>query len=407
MHRTLVALSTLEPVMPRRHDIDALRVIAFALLILYHCGMVYVAEWAYFKSSYTTEWLQWPMIAMNRWRMALLFMISGIAIGLARVETRRWRFATLRTWRLQAPLLFGMFVIVAFQVYCHGRAEGRLQPGLWDFLTRYWQLDQSAGGLTWAHLWYVAYLWPYTLILMVAMPLLGRFRAWLAQPRAPRATAWLLAVVPVAWLALVQFQLAPRYPETHALFGDWTVHAESLPLFVLGYLLSASTWFWAWVERLRWRTVLIAGAAITIELSLRWLGRHPPHGPLPAWVIHVPWYGIERMARVTYTWTALLAIFGWARVWLDRPFRWLPYCTEAVFPWYILHQTLIVGLAYWLVPQRLGPVVEPALLIVGTVAGCLLLHELLIRRVAWLRPLFGLKGRPALRTTSAVTPQST
>jgi surface polysaccharide O-acyltransferase-like enzyme len=69
----------------------------------------------------------------------------------------------------------------------------------------------------------------------------------------------------------------------------------------------------------------------------------------------------------------------------------LPYCTEAVFPWYILHQTLIVALAYWLVPMRLRPVLEPVLLIAGTVAGCLLLHELLIRRMAWMRPLFGLK----------------
>jgi surface polysaccharide O-acyltransferase-like enzyme len=107
--------------------------------------------------------------------------------------------------------------------------------------------------------------------------------------------------------------------------------------------------------------------------------------------MHVPWYAIERIARASYTWMALLAIFGWGRVLLDRPFRWLAYCSEAVFPWYILHQTLIVALAYWLIPMRLGPVVEPALVIGGTIAGCLLLHEYVIRRAPLLRPLFGLK----------------
>ena len=100
---------------------------------------------------------------------------------------------------------------------------------------------------------------------------------------------------------------------------------------------------------------------------------------------------IERSPASTYTWTALLAIFGWGRMLLNRPFRWLPYCSEAVFSWYILHQTLIVVIAYWLVPMRLGAMAESLLVVGGTVAGCLLLHELLIRRVGWLRPLFGLK----------------
>src|SRR5690606_39312296 len=63
--------------MPRRHDIDALRVFAFALLILYHAGMVYVADWGFhIKSGYQAEWLQYPMIFLSRWRMPLLFARS-------------------------------------------------------------------------------------------------------------------------------------------------------------------------------------------------------------------------------------------------------------------------------------------------------------------------------------------
>ena len=73
-------------------------------------------------------------------------------------------------------------------------------------------------------------------------------------------------------------------------------------------------------------------------------------------------------------------MLGYARVYLDRPFRWLPYATEAVFPRYILHQSLIVVLVFWLAPKHRA-VAEPALVLVGTVLGCALLHELLIRRV--------------------------
>ncbi len=70
--------------MSRRHDIDTLRVIAFALLIVYHVGMVYVAGWDFhIKSPHQQAWLQWPMVAVNRWRMPLIFMLSGIALALS------------------------------------------------------------------------------------------------------------------------------------------------------------------------------------------------------------------------------------------------------------------------------------------------------------------------------------
>lgn len=388
----------------RRHDIDALRVIAFGLLILYHIGMVYVAEWGFhLKSSYQAEWLQWPMIALNRWRMPLLFMISGIAVGLARPERAPWRFAALRSWRLLLPLAFGMFVVVAVQAYCEGVANGHVAPGLGRFLLRYWQVRPwSEGsftgweaGITWNHLWYLAYLWPYTMLLLgmaslrrtpVGRRLATGHRTW---------PGWLLLVLPVAWLVACRLVLAPRYPATHALLGDWTVHAESLPLFLFGYAIANDEAFWERVRRLRKLTLGIALLAIATELSLRWAGRNLPPDGLPPWAALVPWYGIERVARAVYTWSALLAIFGWGRVLLDRPFRWLPYCTEAVFPWYILHQSLIVPLAFWLAPLRMGPALEPLLVLSGTALGCLLLHEFVIRRTRWLRPLFGVKLAPS------------
>lgn len=397
----MAATFATDAAMNRRHDIDALRVIAFGLLILYHAAMVYVADWSFhLKSPHTADWLQWPMIALNRWRMPLLFMISGIALGLMRPQSLG-RTALMRTWRLQLPLWFGIFVVVPIQPYCEAVFHGRIAPGFGAFLLRYWQLRPwppgtftgAEFGLTWNHLWYLAYLWPYTMLLLglLAVLRLPALQAPLARLRAlpvPALAWWLL---PVAWESVNLLWVMPRWEPTHALFGDWFVHAESLPLFLLGYAIARQDAFWARLRGWRWSSLALALLCLGVELGLKAAGQH--HVEVHGFWAQVPWAAIERIARAGYSWTALLAIFGWAQVWLNRPFRWLPYCTEAVYPWYMLHQSLLIVLAFWLIPLKLGPVLEPALVIAGTVAGCLVLHEFVIRRVGWLRPCFGLKAR--------------
>jgi hypothetical protein len=101
-----------------------------------------------------------------------------------------------------------------------------------------------------------------------------------------------------------------------------------------------------------------------------------------------------RALHFFYAWSTIAAVLGWGHQYLNRPFRWLPYAREAVFPWYILHQSVMLAAAYWLLPLRLGPVLEPSLVLLATVAGCAVLHEYVIRRTRWLRPLFGLDARP-------------
>jgi glucan biosynthesis protein C len=64
-----------------------------------------------------------------------------------------------------------------------------------------------------------------------------------------------------------------------------------------------------------------------------------------------------------------------------------------VYPWYVLHQTLIIVLVWWLAPLRLGPWLEPAVLLTGTLLACWALTAV-VRRRAWLRPLFGLDRSP-------------
>ena len=413
------AIPDMDTPMQRRHDIDALRVFAFALLILYHASGVYQTNSDFnIVSTYQYDWIEWARIVLNRWRMPLLFAISGIAIGMYQPTRGPLRFAGNRTWRLLLPLVFGMLFIVPIQCYCEAVRNGAVPTGFGHFMHRYLQLKPwpdggwggSSYGVTWNHLWYLAYLWVYTMILLVLLPVLesriGKcFQAWLAT----RSLPWMI-LVPTALFFSYLWQLLPRFGETHALAGDWYMHAEYASVFLFGYLVSRQASFWERVANWRWTTLPVAVLGITIELSLKAVGRGilvPTH--VPEWMFSMPWEEIEHVGRALYMWTALLTIFGWGYRWLNRPFRWLPYATEAVYPWYILHQSLIVLLAYWLIPLNLGGRIESALVIGGTIAGCLLLHECVIRRVGFLRPLFGLKRKCNSNLVGGVhsVPQST
>ena len=387
--------------MTRRHDIDALRVIAFALLILYHLAMAYVDGWVFhLKSTHTTPDLQWPMRLLNGWRMSLLFLISGVAIALLGPRLAAGRFALLRTWRLLLPLVFGMFVVVPIQPYCEAVTNGHASPGFGAFLLRYWQVrpwpeGSFAGGqfgITWNHLWYLAYLWSYSMVLALLKPLLDSAPVRRARARFAGAPGLRLLFVPAGILLLWLAWLAPAHPSTNTFVNDTYQHAKYLTVFLLGYLLGREPAFWQRAVALRWTSLAAVGAAVCWYALLEALGVWlPADSALRRWP--PAFWGMQsKFCETLYVWGVLLTVLGWARRYLDRPFRWLPYCTEAVYPWYILHQSLLIAALFWLKPLHLGPVLEPLLVLIATVAGCLLLHEYLIRRVRWIRPLFGLKA---------------
>ncbi|MBU2179658.1 MAG: acyltransferase family protein, partial [Gammaproteobacteria bacterium] len=149
------------PVTDRRYDLDWLRVLAFAVLILYHIGMYYVADWGWhIKSSVTSVPLQDFMILTNPWRMSLLFLISAMALSLVQQKMSAMSLLRLRSSRLLIPLLFGMFVIVVPQVYFEARSQNLIPPGYLDFWWHYINPKTDLlpdhhspiGLLTWNHL---------------------------------------------------------------------------------------------------------------------------------------------------------------------------------------------------------------------------------------------------------------
>jgi hypothetical protein len=372
----------------RRADLDWVRVGAFLLLIFYHVGMAFVTWDWHVKTAHPSMFLQPAMVLLNPWRLSLLFFVSGCATRFMAERLAPSRLAWARLGRLGIPLLFGMLVVVPPQSWVQVREHG-YSIGYLAFYRRYLAADQSfcdAHGClilpTWNHLWFVAYLLVYTLLLMGVLAVAPRVMRWVGRA-APMMSGIGALLWPAAWLVLMRFTLAPRFDETHALVGDWYAHSEYAAVFLLGFAVAGWPPFWHALVRLRWATLSVALPACVgwAIYAYFYEGDAVPPDAL-RWAMRVD-YGVDQ-------WFCIAAVLGFARVHLRRGSALLDYLTQGVFPFYIVHQTIIVVMEFYL--KRLGwpQWVEGSLLIVATGAGCLLTYEI-VRRVAILRPLFGLR----------------
>ena len=380
-------ISQPKPVTPeRRVDLDWVRIGAFGLLILYHVGMFYVSWDWHIKSAQPVAALEPLMLVLNPWRLALLFLVSGVATRFMLRKTAAGALLRARSSRLLIPLAFGMLVIVPPQAYIQIVEALGYSDGFLDFyLTHYFAFGKAFCPNpciilpTWNHLWFLAYLWAYTMALGLVVMLIPDIAGWIERWLAPLSSGVLLLVVPSLLFAVFRLTLLPHFPSTHALFGDWYNHALFASVFLLGFLLAHTASFWDAIERQRWIAV-----ALAVALFLSWIAlRGVRDGGLPLRLYANFAYGF-------YQWLCIVAVLGFARRWLTKDSAARRYLTDAIFPYYIVHQTAIIMIAHSLRGSGLSACMEAAIIIGGTAATCIATYEI-VRRVAWLRPLFGLR----------------
>jgi hypothetical protein len=370
--------------------LDWVRIIAFFVLILYHVGMYYVSWGWHVKSPAASDALAPVMMLSSPWRLSLLFLVSGVASGsmLARLEPLR--FMRQRSRRLLVPLLFGMLVIVPPQSYCEVVEKVGYRGSYLDFMRLYLSAYHGFcrdGCLilpTWNHLWFVAYLWAYTVVLGLLTLALGARFDQFAHRLGRQLDGWRIVLLPAAVLGLARILMEERFPQTHALVDDWYSHVNYLLPFLLGALMSRVPAFWPRVQALRWTCLALATGGWALLMIGYAVAKTIPQDGL----FRLLCLGIHSVYALL-AWSAILAACGFARRHLDEDGPARRYLAPAVFPVYILHQTVIVVLARTLKPLHIQPGLEGMLLIVLTTVSCFAGYEL-VRRVAALRPLFGL-----------------
>ena len=371
--------------MTRRYDLDWLRVIAFSILILFHTGMMFNTWDWHIKNNQTTESMEDVMAFIGQWRMPLLFFISGAAVWFALGRYPARKFARERVQRLLVPLIFGMFVIVPPQVYLERVFRGVSFHSYWGFYATVVEFHPyPQGNFSWHHLWYIPYIFVFSFL---ALPLFLYLKTPRGRNAITRILEWikrhnalLLLGIP---LAVSEISLRPFWQaNANNLVADWAQFSTTLLLFITGYVLASYDPIWEAIERYRFRA-LGFGLLTMSAVMLFWIADQEL-APFPR--------ALYRFCRSMNIWCWVLCLLGFGKKHLSRNHPFLKYANEAVYPFYIVHQTITIMIGFPLIPLPWSIGAKFAIVCSGTFFLSWLVYEG-IRRMNWTRVLFGLKAR--------------
>ena len=386
------------PAASRHYGMDWLRIGAFVLLILYHVGLVF-SPWPYeLKATRAYAWTAFPLLLLNAWRLSLLFAISGYASA-AVLDRAQGAGAFLRSRlaRLGIPLLAAMALIVAPQPWVWlTMAKGYDHSFAWFMIHDYFTF-QNKDGIDlpgWMHMWFVVYLLAYTVVLSGLRALPAPARHALRRFGETLVAGPLLLPIGAAVVYLAR-RGPDGWSDTHRFINDVAAHGTYLPMFLFGVLLRRSERVRAAIVRQWTFAAALAVGAYLVVIACEILD--PAHARTPGSL-----HQVFLVARAVQGWATIIALFGIADVYWNRDGRWRATLAEAVFPFYIVHQTLILVIGYWLRPYAIAPPTEFAILVFGTAAGCALFY-LIGRSIGPLRPLIGLQ-RKARRPQAPIEP---
>lgn len=380
----------------RRYDLDWLRVLGILAIIVFHCTRPFDTDDWSIKNAVTFPWVDiWKDFAMT-WGMPLILLISGASAYLALDKFSAGQYLKGLFARLLLPLLLGMFTHVAFQVYLENLQKGAFDGSFWQFYPHYFDGMYGFGGnFAWMglHLWYLELLFVVSLLLLPLLVWLKR--AALGQRLVRLLTSFLALPGAVYLLALPAIILMRTLdPETwgNQDLGGWSV--VIYPLFFLsGFLIISSQHLQARIYLQRWLSLALALSLTPLYLFLEFQ-TSPALRPL-AHALADPLYCL-----VCWSWLLAVLGFGLGRLNFTNPF--LKYASEASLPYYILHQTVIVTLAYSIVGWQIPALVKFVILLAATFLIVAALYEFLVRRSNLLRFLFGMKPTHAQSARSAV-----
>ncbi|HEY0653091.1 MAG TPA: acyltransferase family protein [Chryseosolibacter sp.] len=376
----------------RRNDLDWLRLIAIVILLFFHTGMLFNPwEW-HIKNAETSETFRYWMIWLHFWRMPLLLFISGAGTYMALSKRTAGQYIGERAKRLLIPLTFGMFVIVPPQIYFEHINEYNGYLGFYKTVFDF--IPYPQGSFSWHHLWFIAYLFVFSLI---ALPFLLFLRSEKSMNFRNQVTRIFsspagILFVPSIFILITQIILRPYFPdETHDLIHDWGFFAFYFSFFLFGMLCYSNNALWLSIGQNR-KYLLAASVFSLVPFYVTYFHFRE--------IVILPWDmdTVETMFDVSaifMSWFTVITVIAYGQYYLNRPHPWLKHFNEGLYPFYILHQTVIIAIGYYICQLPWSIFAKFWTVSILTLVSCVAFYFLVIRPFNLTRMLFGLKPKRA------------
>ena len=345
----------------RRHYIDNLRAAIVLLLVPFHTFMMY-NNWGEGFYVYSRP-LGFPSLMINMiwpWFMPALFVLAGMSTAFSMEKRTVGQFVRERFTRLFVPLVLGILCVIPMQTYYaerfHNAYTGSYLSQYRLFFGKVADLTGYTGGFTPGQLWFILYLF---IISLAAVPVILLARKF----RSPGKNPLPLPVVFVA--GFVAMYVRPLLN-----IGGKSL-AEYLWYFLLGYLVLSNDDL---PDRLARRRAVFGILSLALfALLVTFLIRED-----------TAFFTSGELFQA-YAWSTILFLTGWAKHRMNWSGPVARYLARSSFMFYVLHQSILVAVAFYLFRLALPPAAEIPLIIIAGYGGTFAAYELWRRAVAMIR----------------------
>ncbi|MBS4201164.1 acyltransferase family protein [Bacillus sp. FJAT-49732] len=364
----------------RRYDIDWLRNLGILLLFPFHSARVFDYWDPFYVKNESLSWgLSWFIATTSYWFMPLLFWLAGSASWYALQKRSSSQYLKERYERLFIPLIFGVLIIVPPQGYFallnHTGEAGNYFSFLKGFFVDFSDLSGYFGTFTPAHLWFILYLF---VLSIVALPLFTRYMKLSTVKINKFNQLFSKPFVFISFIiALLITQALPAPGGQNPFYF--------LLIFIVGFIATSDSRYQKMFNRVRFK------AFISIVILI------------PAYIVLITVYpDVQKFSAIDIfkallltmnMWLTLVVILGYGNKFLNFPHKAIAYMNEAAFPIYILHQSILVIVGYYIVKLNFGIFPKFFMIMIATLIASFLLYEFVIKRLAVARMLFGIKVR--------------
>jgi len=378
----------------RRYDLDWLRVFAILSVFFYHSTRFFnIWDW-HVKNPNTYLGVQALESFMEIWMMPMIFLISGASIFFAMNKGSAGTFFKAKVLRLFIPLVAIVFSHASLQVYLERITHGQFSGSYFQFLPHYFEGIYLNVGSTGNFAFHGMHLWYVMILLIFCLVFYPLFRWWkgsgsrvldkigkiLAAPR----TMWLALAFPILLLGLIIQDSALEFGS-----GGWGF-LYYIFFFLYGFVFVSHQRLQENIYRMRWTSL---SGGLILGVIYAFLSANVANPVIGPWeeALGGPLYVLSAC-------TLLPTFLGFGLKHQTRNTPFLKYAGEAVLPFYILHQTVLLIVGYFIVQWAIPDFLKWTIIFSGSFVIVMVIYEFAVRRISILRFLFGMK--PVKRTAA-------